>query len=121
MKNGYYMNISGNEFFFVTSQTRLTKKLLDKMLIAFGDTLPEGSNVKENTKTESGRDLLRPDIKWRLARAVYELKTYTYKGDISFPDVKPGDTITYENIHGENFSGYGSDNIAKKQTTLLYV
>jgi len=121
MKTGYYMNIGKNEFFFVTDQKQLTAKLLDKMLLAFGDTLPNDSKVKEAIQTASGREMLRSDLKWRLVNAIYELKTITYNGDIDFPDVKKGDTITYEDIHGKNFSGYGSDNINDHQTKLIYL
>lgn len=112
MKNGYYLHLGNKkEYFFITEQTRLTTKLLDKILVAFRETLPTDNNPNSlygNLSTKSGRELYYNDMRYRLSRATYEQRTLA-------------NGITYENIEGENFGGYGSPNIDEYTTTLLYI
>lgn len=91
MKNGYYLQIDGFEYFFITDAKKKTRKLIEEILNKLC------APVNENNVAYLVHNLLRANL---------EVKSFIYPSDLG--GEYAGKRREYYNIFGENFSGYGS-------------
>lgn len=91
--NGFYLNIGRKEYFITTNRTNKTQSLASAILRKL--LLPDNPDT-------------RAEVLYWITKASCEIKT-----------TKTG--LSYFNIFGDNFAGYGSDDINDGNTVIIEI